>query len=85
MRVGLEDDLAPPPPPPPSGPPIHVAVVGGLLGVGALILFVLSLVKSVQGTQGWENYGWLCLAAVSAFSMPCTVDCNHRAIAMLSE
>jgi len=70
MRVGLEDDLAPPPPPPPSGPPIHVAVVGGLLGVGALILFVLSLVRSVQqGAQGWENYGWLCLAAVSAFSI----------------
>jgi hypothetical protein len=69
MRVGLEDDLAPPPPPAPSGPPIHVAVVGGLLGVGALILFVLSLVKSVGVAQGWENYGWLCLAAVSGFSI----------------
>jgi hypothetical protein len=69
MRVGLEDDLAPPPPPPPSGPPIHVTVVGGLLGVGALILFVLSLVKSVGVAQGWENYGWLCLAAVSGFSI----------------
>src|SRR5262245_17352364 len=46
LRVGLEDDLAPPPPPAPSGPPIHVAVVGGLLGVGALIMFVLSLIKS---------------------------------------
>jgi hypothetical protein len=74
MRVGLEDDLAPPPPPPPSGPPIHVAVVGGLLGVGALILFVLSLVNSVHGAQGWENYGWLCLAAVSAFSIFASVQ-----------
>lgn len=68
MRVGLEDDLAPPPPPPPSGPPIHVAVVGGLLGAGALVLLVLSLVRSVGG-EGWQNYGWLCLALISAFSM----------------
>ena len=69
MRVGLEDDLVPPPPPRPAGPPIHVAVVGGLLGVGALIMFVLSLAKSVGGAQSWENYGWLCLAAVSGFSI----------------
>ncbi len=69
MRVGLEDDLIPAPPPAPSGPPIHVATVGGLLGVGALIMFVLSLAKSVGGAQGWENYGWLCLAAVSGFGI----------------
>lgn len=69
LRVGLEDDLIPPPPPPPSGPPIHVAVVGGLLGVAALILLVVSLLQSVGGAAGWENYGWLCLAVVSGFSV----------------
>jgi hypothetical protein len=69
MRVGLEDDLAPPPPPAPSGPPLHVAVVGGLLGVGALILLILSLVKSVGGAESWQNYGWLCLALVSGFGI----------------
>ncbi len=74
MRVGLEDDLAPPPPPPLSGPPIHVAVVGGLLGVAALILLVLSLVRSVGNAEGWETYGWLCLALVSAFSMYAVVQ-----------
>lgn len=69
MRVGLEDDLAPPPPPPPSGPPIHVAVVGTLLGAGALVLLIVSLVRSVGAGEGWQNYGWLCLALISAFGM----------------
>jgi hypothetical protein len=69
LRVGLEDDLAPPPPPPPSGPPIHVAVVGGLLGTGALVLLVLSLIRSVGGGGDWQNYGWLCLAVVSGFAI----------------
>jgi hypothetical protein len=74
MRVGLEDDLAPPPPPAPSGPPIHVAAVGGLLGVGTLILLVLSLVRSVGGEKDWENYGWLCLAFVSGFGIYAVVQ-----------
>lgn len=69
MRVGLADDLAPPPPPPPSGPPIHVAIVGTLLGAGALVLLIVSLVRSVGAGEGWQNYGWLCLALISAFSM----------------
>src|SRR5579875_2827588 len=33
LRVGLEDDLVPPPPPPATGPPLHIAIIGGLLGV----------------------------------------------------
>jgi hypothetical protein len=74
MRVGLEDDLAPPPPPAPSGPPVHVAVVGGLLGVAALILLVFSLARSVGGEQGLQNYGWLCLALVSGFSIYAVVQ-----------
>jgi lysylphosphatidylglycerol synthetase-like protein (DUF2156 family) len=69
MRVGLEDDLAPPPPPAPSGPPIHVAAVGGVLGVAALILLIVSLVQSVGGEESWRNYGWLCLAVISGFSI----------------
>jgi hypothetical protein len=69
MRVGLEDDLAPPPPPAPSGPPLHVAIVGGLLGVGALILLILALMNSVGGAEGVQNYGWLCLAVAAGFGM----------------
>jgi hypothetical protein len=69
MRVGLEDDLAPPPPPQAPGPPLHVAVVGGLLGVGALILLVLSLINSVGGAESLQNYGWLCLAVVAGFGI----------------
>jgi hypothetical protein len=74
LRVGLEDDLAPPPPPPPSGPPLHVSIIGGLLGVASLTLLILSLVRSVGGEGGWQNYGWLCLAVVSGFSMFATVQ-----------
>jgi DNA-directed RNA polymerase subunit RPC12/RpoP len=69
MRVGLEDDLAPPPPPAPSGPPLHVAIVGGFLGVGALILLILALMNSVGGAEGVQNYGWLCLAVAAGFGM----------------
>ncbi len=69
LRVGLEDDLAPPPPPPPSGPPLHVAIIGALLGLGALVLLILSLIRSLGGAEGWQNYGWLCLAVVSGFGI----------------
>jgi hypothetical protein len=74
LRVGLEDDLVPPPPPRPSGPPLHVSIIGGLLGVAGLTLMILSLVKSVGGPGGWQNYGWLCLAIVSGFSIYATVQ-----------
>src|SRR5262249_52406108 len=56
LRVGLDDDSAPPPPPTPAGPPLHIAVIGGLLGVGALILLILSLIKSVGEAETWQNY-----------------------------
>jgi hypothetical protein len=69
LRVGLDDDLVPPPPPRPSGPPLHVAVVGGLLGVGALILLILSLINSAGGAESWRTWGWLCLAMVSGFGI----------------
>ena len=51
LRVGLEDDLAPPPPPPPQGPPIHIALIGGLCGTAGLILLILSLIRSVGGSE----------------------------------
>src|SRR5438093_900909 len=58
LRVGLEDDLAPPPRPLPQGPPVHIAITGGLCGVAGLILLILSLIESVRGSASWEHYGW---------------------------
>jgi hypothetical protein len=53
---------------------LHIAITGGLLGVGGLILLILSLIRSVGGAGGWENYGWLCLALVSAFGIYASVQ-----------
>jgi len=69
LRVGLEDDLAPPPPPPASGPPLHIAIIGLLCGLTAVVLLVLSLVQSVRGEPGPAQYGWLCLSLVSGFGI----------------
>jgi hypothetical protein len=69
MRVGLDDDLAPPPPPPSTGPPIHIAVTAFLCGLAGVCLLVLSLIMSIRGEPGLEQYGWLCLALVSAFGV----------------
>jgi hypothetical protein len=74
MRVGLEDDLAPPPPPPPQGPPIHIAVMGGLCGTAGLILLIVSLIRSVGTSGDWLQYGWLCVALVSAFGIFASVQ-----------
>src|SRR5262249_26560523 len=69
MRVGLEDDLAPPPAPPPSGPPLHIAITGYLCGLAGVVLLILSLIQSVRVPAGVFQYGWLCLALVSAFGI----------------
>ncbi len=69
IHTGFDDDLAPPPPPPPQGPPVHIAVVGGMLGAASLIALVLALANSVNGSAGWQAYGWLGLAIVSAFGV----------------
>jgi hypothetical protein len=74
MRVGLEDDFAPPPPRATPGPPFHVAIIGGLCGVGGLILFLLALIQSVRGNSGFERGSWLGLAAVSGFGIFACVD-----------
>jgi phage FluMu protein Com len=69
LRVGLEDDLAPPPPSRPDGPPLHVAIVGGLCGTGGLILALVGAIKSTRGESSLENYGWLVVALVAAFGI----------------
>jgi hypothetical protein len=74
LRVGLEDDLAPPPQTHAQGPPLHIAIIGGLLGVGGLILLIYSLIRSVGGGAAWENYGWVCLALVAAFGIYASVQ-----------
>ncbi len=70
MRVGLDDDdLIPPPPPRPSGPPIHIAITGMLCGLVSVVLLLLAAIQSVRGEPGTSQYGWLCLALVSAFGV----------------
>jgi hypothetical protein len=69
LRVGLEDDLAPPPPPRAQGPPLHVAIVGGVLGTGGIILTLLGVIQSTRGQSNLENYGWLAVAFVAAFGI----------------
>ena len=59
MRVGLEDDLAPPPPPRPQGPPLHIAIIGGLCGTAGIILMLAGAIKSTQGQSSARK---LCVA-----------------------
>jgi phage FluMu protein Com len=69
MRVGLEDDLAPPPPPRPAGPPLHVAIIGGICATSGIILALTGAIQSTRGTSDIEKYWWLTLALVSAFGI----------------
>src|SRR5271165_5781683 len=69
MRVGLDDDLVPPPPRAATSPPLHITIIGFLCGLTSLLLLVLSLIQSVRGQAGSTQYGWLCLALVSAFGI----------------
>lgn len=66
IRVDLDDDLAPPPPPRPTGPPLHIAIVGFLCGLSFAVFLLLALIQSVRDEPGVTQYGWLCLAVVSA-------------------
>ena len=74
LRIDLDDDLVPPPPPPSLGPPLHVAIIGFLCGLSAVILLVLALVQTVRVEPGLEQYGWICLALVSAFGIYAAVQ-----------
>jgi hypothetical protein len=69
MRIDLDDDLAPPPPRVSFGPPIHIVVTGILCGLAGLVFLVLALIWSVRCEPGISQYGWLCLALVSAFGI----------------
>jgi hypothetical protein len=69
MRVGLEDDLVVPAARVAPGPPLHIAITAFLCGLISLLLLVLSLIQSVRGQAGLTQYGWLCLALVSAFGI----------------
>jgi hypothetical protein len=69
IRAGLDDDLAPPPPAAPKGPPLHIAITGFLSGLTGVILLILSLIQSIRVEAGVTQYGWLCLALVSGFSI----------------
>ncbi|QEH33314.1 hypothetical protein OJF2_18150 [Aquisphaera giovannonii] len=66
LRVDLTDDLIAPPPPRAAGPPLHIAVIGVLAGLGSLALLVIALANSARVEPGVLQYCWLCLAVVSA-------------------
>jgi len=75
IRTRLDDeDLLPSGPPPSQGPPIHVAVVGGLCAAAALIFMLVGVTQSVRGTSDWRQYGWLFLALVSAYGIYTSVE-----------
>jgi hypothetical protein len=69
MRVGFEDDLAPPPPPRTLGPPLHVAIVGGLCATAGLIFTLLGVIQSTRSESNVQNYAWLVMALVSGFGI----------------
>ncbi len=69
MRVGLEDDFAPAAPPRPGGPPLHVAIIGGICGTAGIILALTSVIQSTRGTSSVEHYFWLSLAILSVFGI----------------
>jgi phage FluMu protein Com len=69
LRVGLEDDLIAAPPPPSQGPPLHVAIIGGLCGTAGIILMILGAIQSIQGKTSAEKSAWLAMALVSVFGI----------------
>lgn len=67
VRVDLDEDLGPKAPPPIPGPPLHIAIIGGICGVGGIILILIALVVSLRQDSDVLKYGWLCLALVAGF------------------
>jgi phage FluMu protein Com len=75
IRTGLDDeDLLPSGPPPSQGPPIHVAIVGGLCTAAGVILVLLAVTQSVRGNSDWRQYAWLSLALISAYGIYSSVE-----------
>jgi len=67
VRVDLDEDLGPKAPPPIPGPPLHIAIIGGICGVGGILLILIALVVSLRQDTDVLKYGWLCLAFVAGF------------------
>jgi hypothetical protein len=65
MRVGLDEDLAPPPPPPSSGPPLSIAIVGGICLMGSIAATVVPMARWVV----WHEDGWQWFIPVGAFAI----------------
>jgi hypothetical protein len=74
LRVGLQDDLAPPPPPQASGPPVHVAITGGLCIAGSLVLLVMALIQTTRTESTVELLSWLSLGLVAGYAIYASVQ-----------
>ena len=75
IKVGFDDDdLIPAGPPRAQGPPIHVAIIGGLCAAAGLIFTLYGVTRSVQGNADWRQYGWLALALVAAYGIYTSIE-----------
>jgi hypothetical protein len=72
LRTQLDEILEEAPPPRPSGPPLAIALLGGLVLVTSLALTVLALVESSR--PGASQVGFLSLAAVGGFGIYAAVQ-----------
>lgn len=69
IRVDLEDDIGPKGPPPVLGPPLHIAIVGGICALAAAIMALIAVFVSLKQDNDALKYGWLCLAGVAGFGI----------------
>jgi hypothetical protein len=66
MRVGLDEDLIPAAAPRAAGPPVGVAIVGGLCLLASVVLALYTALQSVGGAPGWKYFIPVCLFAAFA-------------------
>jgi hypothetical protein len=72
-RTVLDEILEPAPPPPaPAGPPLPIAVLGGVVLIASLALGLLALVESMR--PGASQGGFLSLAAIGFFGVYAAVQ-----------
>jgi hypothetical protein len=64
-RVDLTDDLTPPAPPRPSGPPLAVAIVGGICLMGS----ILGTVVPTARWMIWHESGWQWFIPIGGFAI----------------